>query len=142
MAPPPPKPTDPLDPAAAVHAKDAETAKDREAHEAAEKKAAEERQTLSTATEAVDKAAADAPARVREAIVALECEHTAALEAERSAAVARLLVNPPKADRDAGGADPDALFEAATIANLHAQAASVQNIRVLMLVVLDPLSSH
>lgn len=61
---------------------------------------------------------------------------------ERSAAVARLLVNPPKADRDAGGADPDALFEAATIANLHAQAASVQNIRALMLVVLDPLSSH
>jgi len=140
MAPPPPKPTDTLDPAAAVHAKDVETAKDREAHEAAENKAAEERQALSTATEAAEKAAADAPARVREAIAALEREHTAALEAERSAAVARILVNPPKADRDAGGAD--ALLEAATIANLHAQAASVQNIRALVLVVLDPLSSH
>ena len=65
------------------------------------------------------------------------------------AAAARQRLQPPpdaKEDPDAGGpridGDPDALFEAATVANLHAQAASVQNIRALVPVVLEPLSTH
>jgi len=44
-------------------------------------------------------------------------------------------------DHDIDG-DPNAIFEAATIANLHAQAASVKNIRALVPVVLETLSTH
>jgi len=86
---------------------------------------------------------------VQAALDALERERQAAAEADRVAAAACQRLQPPpdaKEDPDAGGpridGDPDALFEAATVANLDAQAASVQNIRALVPVVLEPLSTH
>jgi hypothetical protein len=85
---------------------------------------------------------------VQAALDALGREHRAVAEADRTAAAtARQLLQPPlDGDHDPSGphpdGDPDALFEAATIANLHAQAASVQNIHALVPVVLEPLSTH
>jgi len=127
MATPPPATQPPLHPSADASAEDAQDAKDREVA----KKMEEERQDLANAADAAAKAAAAAQERVRQALAALENERAAA---------ARLCAAPPPPKPDHG--DADDLLEAATIANLHAQAASIQNIRALVPVVLDPLSTH
>ena len=134
MATPPPATQPPLHPSADASAEDAQAAKDREVT----KKMEEERQTLANAAGADAKAAAAAQECVRQALAALENERAAA--AEREAAAARLRAAPPPPKPDHG--DADDLLEAATIANLYAQAASIQNIRALVPVVLDPLSTH
>ena len=135
MATPPPATQPPLHPSADASAEDAQDAKDREVA----KKMEEEHQALANAADAAAKAAAAAQERVRQALAALENERAAAA-AECEAAAARLRAAPPPPKPDHG--DADDLLEAATIANLHAQAASIQNIRALVPVVLDPLSTH
>jgi len=96
---------------------------------------------IDAATEAT-KAAAAAQERVRAAQDALAKERQAAAALERAAAAARDAAFPSAdggvADSAAGDLDTTD-YEAAVIANLHAQAAGVQNICALVPVVLDPL---
>ena len=103
-----------------------------------------ERQALADAAAAAAKAAADAQERVRAAHEALEKECHAAADLAREAEVARDRANPsasPDGDADSSFHDSGA-YEAAVVANLHAQAAGVQNIRTLVPIVLDPVSAH
>jgi hypothetical protein len=102
------------------------------------------RQALLDAAEAAAKAASDAQARVRAALDALERERKTAADLARVAALARAKANPQKDDdskHDDTLDDIDA-YEAAVVANLHAQAVGVQDIRTLVPIVLDPLSPH
>jgi len=106
--------------------------------------AQEERQALADAATAAAKAAADAQERVRTAHEALEKERRAAAELAREAEAARARANPPAfpdGDGDSSFHDSGA-YEAAVVANLHTQAAGVQNIRTLVPIVLDPVSVH
>ncbi|XP_062182036.1 uncharacterized protein LOC133886303 [Phragmites australis] len=105
------------------------------------------RQDLVGATDEAAKAAAAAQDRVLTAQDVLATERQAAADLERVAAAARGAAFPPGdggAHNDASAVDDLDVhdYEAATIANLHAQAAGVQNIRALVPVVLDPLSVH
>ena len=59
---------------------------------------------------------------------------------ERKAKAANALVSPSSTDD--GAVNGDAAYEATIVANLHAQAAGVQNIRTLVPIVLDPTSTH
>lgn len=113
---------------------------------------AKARQDLADAAHKADEAAAAAQDRVRAAQDVLAKERRAAANLERAAAAARDAAFPPGdggigddgIHNDASTADDLDVhdYEAATIANLHAQAAGVQNIRALVPVILDPLSSH
>ena len=112
--------------------------------DAAAQEKEKERQALADATAAAAKAAADAQERVRAAHEALEKERHAAADLVRKAEVARACANPcasPDSDADSSFHDSGA-YEAAVVANLHAQAAGVQNIRTLVPIVLDPVSAH
>ncbi|CAN6348820.1 unnamed protein product [Urochloa humidicola] len=100
-----------------------------------------ERQALADAADAAAQAASAANDRVRAAADALERERRAAADLQRAAEEARHRADPPKADDNVLPPD-DADFEAAVIANLHAQAAGVQNIRTLVPIVLDTDSAH
>lgn len=88
--------------------------------------------------------------RVHTAAEALENERALAADLQRRAEAAHNLVNPPAAKEDGDhvlDGDDDfpngtAVYEAASVAHLHAQAAGVQNIRSLVFVVLDPLSTN
>lgn len=79
--------------------------------------------------------AAEALAKVR--------ADAAALEQAAAASHARA-APPPKTDHDNPTAHDDdaAYLEAATVANLHAQAIGVQNIKALVPIVLNPMSAH
>jgi len=102
----------------------------------------EKRKALAAEADAAAQAAAAAAERVRAAAAALEKERRAAADLAHQAEEARRRADPPKEDDDDPPADDAAAFEAAVIANLHAQAAGVENIRTLVSVVLDPLSNH
>jgi len=102
----------------------------------------EKRKALAAEADAAAQAAAAAAERVRAAAAALEKERRAAADLAHQAEEAHRQADPPKEDDDDPPADDAAAFEAAVIANLHAQAAGVENIRTLVSVVLDPLSNH
>ncbi|XP_039822783.1 uncharacterized protein LOC120684997 [Panicum virgatum] len=116
-----PESPSPVDPAAA------EAQRVQDAADAKQRAADQEKERLALAAAA----AAAAKERVRAALKALELERRTAADLERKAADAHKLANPPI--HHDGGADDDfhdaAAYEAAVIANLHAQAAGVQNIR-------------
>ncbi|KAL6624613.1 hypothetical protein ACP70R_031934 [Stipagrostis hirtigluma subsp. patula] len=142
--------SDDLTPRAAAKAREEAAAQDAEAakRDAAAKEAvaAKERFDRLAAADAAAKAATAAQERVRAAQDALEKERAVALALEREAVAARKLVDPIPLDgddlRSHAGYDDHAFYEAATIANLHAEAAGVQNIKALVPLVLDPLSTH
>jgi hypothetical protein len=79
---------------------------------------------------------------VRAALDTLEQGRRAAADLERKAAEARNRANPPVqpgAHDDSQASHDAATYEDVVVTNLHAQAAGVQNIRALVLIVLDPL---
>jgi hypothetical protein len=92
------------------------------------------RQALVAAADEAAQATAAAQDRVRAAQEALARERQAAADLEHAAVAARNAAFPPPPD------DPD--YEAATVANLHTQAAGVQNLHALVPVILDTLSPH
>jgi hypothetical protein len=103
--------------------------------------------TVSSAITAIQAALAASQERERTASRALEQEHAlAATLTAQMATAQRIIIGPPPVDQEtplptletphASGLDAD------HIAALHAQAARFQNIRPLMSVVLDPVSSH
>lgn len=121
-------------------ARECEAAAARE-HDAEAAAAALERETLTTAADTATRAATDAQARVRAAAAALDREREAAAALERAAAEARDRLRDDHSIHDDASVHDDAdRYEAALVANLHAQAAGVQNIRALVPVVLDLLS--
>lgn len=126
--------------------------------EVATKETAE--RVVKAALEAGIKAKEDAAAReaaAKEVSLALETARSwaaaaAAVFKEERAAVATLEyattkddgppLPPPAHDDQDDEEDHTAYMEANTIANLHAQASSVQNIRAMVPIVLDPLSTQ
>ena len=102
----------------------------------------EERKALAAEADAAAKAVAAAADRVHNAAAALKKEWRAAADLARQAEEARQRANPPKEEDRNPLVDDAAVFEAAVVANLHAQAAGVENIRTLVSIVLDLLSNH
>jgi len=130
--------------AAAAKAKAAASSPDDTTPDAAAQEKEKDHQALADAAAAAAKAAADAQECVRTAHEALEKERRAAAELAREAEAARARANPPAfpdGDGDSSFHDSGA-YEAAVVANLHTQAAGVQNIRTLVPIVLDPVSVH
>jgi len=132
--------------AATAKAKAAASSPDDTTPDAAAQEKEKEHQALAdaAAAAAAAKAAADAQERVRTAHEALEKERRATAELAREAEAARARANPPAfpdGDGDSSFHDSGA-YEAAVVANLHTQAAGVQNIRTLVPIVLDPVSVH
>lgn len=115
---------------AAKKAADAAAAKAQE--EAAAREAAAKEQALALET---------ARARVRAAAAFLEQERAAAAALERAIPEGEE-PRPKPPPQQPTMEEEAAYFEASTVANLHAQASSVQNIRALVPIVLDPLCTQ
>jgi hypothetical protein len=103
---------------------------------------------LDKATAAASRATTDAQDWVRTTMAALDQEHAAAAALKREAATTRACAASPLLDGggsvDDATSDVDAAasFEAASIANLHAQVVVFQNTRSLVPVVHNLLSPH
>jgi hypothetical protein len=104
-------------------------------------------EAMVTAAETVKKKADAARARVLLAVALLVEEQWTAAALADEARTAAIMIEPPlpTSKTETGGPSlaPDTTdYEAAVIANLHVQATGVQNIRSLVLVVLDVSSTH
>ncbi|XP_034585377.1 uncharacterized protein [Setaria viridis] len=124
--------------------REAAAARDREREAAVDR--ARQRVQLADAAAAAVRAASDAEARVRAATAALDREREAASALAQAAVSAQqhaARANASDVDGGHGAPPPDAAsLEALAVANLHAQAAGVQNIRSLVSVVLELSSPH